>query len=156
MENYKIKFIIGVPNFWNSDNTLKLRAIIKDEFKGGRNKWDLQCTEYAHYKIKQNGIDIKWPVRYGRHGGKWADIFIKYKLYKVTDVPTAGCAMSFRESLKGAAYETGHVAYVEKVWPDGSIYLSEANWPGKGKYNERKLTKAVWCNKYKARFISFS
>ena len=72
------------------------------------------------------------------------------------EVPRAGCAMSFRERLKGAAHETGHIAFVEKVWPDGSIYISEANWPGLGKYNERKLAKAVWYNKYKAKFISFS
>jgi len=156
MENEVIKFKIGIPNLWNSNNTVKLRALIKDEFKGGKNKWDLQCTEYVHYRIKQNGVNIKWPIKYGRHGGKWADIFTKYKLYKVADAPTVGDAMSFRESLKGAAYITGHVAYVEKVFPDGSIYISEANWPGKGKYNERKLAKIVWCNKYKAKFISCS
>ena len=51
--------------------------------------------------------------------------------------------------------EIGHVAFVEEVYPDGSIRISEANWPRNGIYNERVLTVAEWKDKYKGRFVEF-
>ncbi len=64
---------------FNHPNTIKIREIIKDEFGGGKNNWDLQCTEYVQYKLQQIGITIQWPIKSGRDGGRWADIFEKYK-----------------------------------------------------------------------------
>lgn len=155
MNNTLIKFKVGKANHWNDENTKKLRVMIEDEFRGGKNRWDLQCTEYVQYRLSREGVDIKWPVQYGRHGGKWADIFLKYKMYKILDVPKVGCAMSFCDGLKGSARETGHIAFIENIFPNQSIYISEANWPGQGRYNERKLAKAIWHDKYKAKFIDF-
>jgi surface antigen len=40
--------------------------------------------------------------------------------------------------------EIGHLAYVEAVFPDESIVLSEANYPDRGIYNERTLGKEEW------------
>lgn len=149
-------FKVGIPNFFNDSNTKKVREIINDEFGGDKNKWDLQCTEYVCYKIRNIGIIIKWPVQSGRHGGKWADIFLQFNLYKILENPISECAMCFTAGLENtSAKDTGHVAFVEKIFDDGSISISEANWPGSGKYNERKLPKSLWQNKYKARFVDF-
>ncbi len=150
-------FKIGIPNLWNDTNTKIVREVIGDEFGGEKHKWDLQCTEYVFYKLKQNGVKIKWPVRSGRDGGKWGEIFKKFNLYKVSDKPTVGGAMCFTDGFKTlAAKKTGHIAYIEKVFADGSIFISEANVPGLGKYNERKLSPALWRDRYKGQFVDFT
>lgn len=40
--------------------------------------------------------------------------------------------------------EVGHVAYVEAVFPDDTITISEVNFPDSGIYNERSLLKEEW------------
>jgi len=142
------------PNLAKDDNTVKLRKIIKDEFGGGVNGWDLQCTEYVHYRVQQMGININWPNERPRHGGRWAVIFENSGQYKVSNEPTAGSAMSFTSGLKNST--VGHVAFVEEIYENGSIKISEANWPPPGKYYERILAKSEWQDKYKGKFINFT
>lgn len=144
-----INLQIGVLNDSKSQNTILIRKFINDEFGGGKNNWDLQCVEYVHYKIKNLGCDIDWPIKNGRDGGKWASIFLSQKKYTVSDDPTTHCAMSF---TKLSGY--GHVAFVETVLSDGSVKISEANWPDNGKYNER-IVNNVMQQKYGAKYIKF-
>lgn len=148
-------FKIGVANYADDLNTKKVRQFIKDEFTGGKNGWDLQCTEYAQYKIQQLGITIEWPIDSGRDGGKWADIFKKYGPYKVLDDPKKFCAVSFKEHHG----PHGHVAFVEDVFNGETIKISEANFIiGKdpaGEYCERVLPKSMWKDRYKGCFIDF-
>ena len=144
-----INFVIGAPNDPKSQNATIIRQTISDEFGGGKNSWDLQCVEYVHYKIKNLGCNIEWPVKSGRDGGKWAAIFSTQGKYSVSENPTVGCAMSFT-ALPGY----GHVAFVEDVLTDGTIKISEANWPGNGKYNERILCKSIQQG-YGAKYIKF-
>lgn len=151
----------ALPTFQNHEknlatdsNSIKLRKIINDEFGGGARRDDLQCVEYVHYKLQQMGITIQWPKERPRHGGLWAGIFQRSGQYKVLDEPKAGCAMSFVGSLKNQ--KVGHVAFVEEVYQDGSIKISEANWPPPGIYSERVLPKTQWKDKYQAKFIDFS
>ena len=49
----------------------------------------------------------------------------------------------------------GHVAFIEAVYPDQSIQLSEANWPDRGIYNERVMVQEEW-TKLDPTFIVFS
>ena len=151
-------FIKGQPNLFNSQATIAIRKIINDEFGGGVNKWDLQCTEYAMFCVKTKcNVDIQWPVKSGRDGGKWADIFEQHKKYKVLSEPKANCVACLTEVRRkdGTLTQEGHIAFVEEVLTDGLIKVSEANWPGNGIYNERTISKTDWQNKYKARFVEF-
>jgi surface antigen len=50
--------------------------------------------------------------------------------------------------------QKGHIAFVEAVFPDGSVRLSEANWPCDGIYNERIMVEAEW-KELNPTFISF-
>ncbi len=150
-----INFDKGKPNLSDNPNTIKLRQIINDALTGGKNGYCLQCTEYVQYQIKiKTGIIINWPVTSGRNGGRWAEIFRKANVYKVLDEPKKFTAASFTNPNFNAPY--GHVSFVEDVLPDGSIKISEANWPPikkepEGEYNERILDK-----KYqKAKMIQF-
>ena len=49
--------------------------------------------------------------------------------------------------------EVGHLTYVEAVFPDTTIAISEVNFPDSGMYNERQLTKEEW-KEFKPVFIS--
>ncbi len=151
------QFKKAVANLASDINTIKLRKIIEDEFRGSANSWDLQCTEYVCYKLRQMGVRISWPAERPRHGGRWAGIFERSGLYKILNEPKAGCAMCFTTGFRTAAMnETGHVAFVEQVLEDGSVKISEANWPPPGKYNERVMPISEWRDKYKCRFVDFS
>ena len=151
------QFRIGVANNARDPNTLKVRKIINYEFGLNFEEDELQCTEYVQYRTSRSGINIKWPTKTGRNGGSWANIFETHKLYKVLDEPKAGCAMSFTTGFRTPAMNrTGHVAFVEQVMEDGSVKISEANWPPPGKYNERIVPVSEWREKYKCRFIDFS
>ncbi|MDP3696473.1 MAG: CHAP domain-containing protein [Candidatus Taylorbacteria bacterium] len=151
------QFRIAIANLADDANTTKLRKIINDEFGGGANSWELQCTEYVCYKLRQMGVHISWPAERPRHGGRWADIFERHGLYKVLTEPKIGCAMCFTTGFRSAAMnDTGHVAFVEQVLDNGSVRISEANWPPPGKYNERVMPVSEWQDKYKCRFVDFS
>lgn len=154
IENILPDFKIYYRNLVNDSNTIKLRKIINDEFGGGANSWDLQCTEYVQYRVQQMGVAINWPSERPRHGGRWATIFEKSGKYKVLNEPRAGCAMSFMGGLRNS--NIGHIAFVEEVYDNEAIKISEANWPPPGKYCERILTKSQWQDKYKGRFIDFT
>jgi len=153
-----IQFNVGHANASDSENTITVRKIIHDEFGFGKIGDCLNCVEYVQFRVKTKlGLKINWPVKIGRDGGKWADIFQAAGAYKVLNFPQDNCAMCFTDNVdKDAAINAlGHVAFVESVLPDGSVEISEANWPGDGKYNERLITTNQWRKKYKAKFIKF-
>lgn len=159
-----INFVVGSANLVDNPLVAAVRKIINDEFGGGRDGDHLNCTEYIQYRVKTKfGIDIKWPVKAGRNGGKWADIFQQYGLYKILTEPQINCAMCFTAgiSTNPATNAIGHIAFVEDVLPDGSVKISEANWPPpgqapQGQYSERTIPKEKWQNQYKARFVLFT
>jgi surface antigen len=156
-------FVVGKPNLFGDAATVEVRRVINDEFGGNRDKDHLNCTEYVQYAVKTKlGIDISWPVKSGRNGGKWWKIFQDAGLFKVLDAPQVNCAMCFTAGISSnpATNAIGHVAFVEGVGQDGSIKISEANWPPsgqlpQGQYGTRTIAKDRWQNVYKAKFVAF-
>lgn len=147
-------FIKGQPNKSDSPNSIEVRKVLNDEFGGGRQAWDLQCTEYTQFRINQVlNIKIDWPKdrTLSRHGRNWAKIL--ENRYNISPTPKVDCAMSFTHPAFNNPF--GHVAFVEEVLTDGSVRISEANWPGDGIYNERIVKKDDLETKYQARFIDF-
>lgn len=144
-------FVIGQPNPANGSNTRKLREIIGDEFGLGKEGDVLNCTEYVQWKVRETtGKDIVWPATRPRNGGSWPMIFSKARIYGVSSIPRSSTAMAFK-----IAGTPGHVCFVEEVTRDGSVRVSEANWPNQGIYNERLIPEPQW-KAYGARFIDFS
>jgi len=156
----EIAFIKGVPNLKNDIVTITVRKAINDLFNLGKSKEDypLNCTEYVQYRVKEKlGLDIEWPVKWGRDRGKWAAIFKKYNKYRVLTQPKVNCAMCFTSGIskKPKINAIGHVAFIEKVYPNGTISISEVNMPNSGIYNERPIPKKKWQKQYKAQFVEF-
>lgn len=136
-----------------SPEAVAIRDYIMDEFHNKIDACDLQCTEYAYYKLKCSGIEVEWKRRTNRHGGLWPEAVAAK--YKIVDTPVAGGVMCIPLSV---IPRTGHIAYVEKVSSDQSIEISEANWGWKndlGRYWERILPPSQWRDRYKAVFIDF-
>ena len=146
------------PNLPNDETTKAVREFIEKEFVFDYQKTPLQCTEYVQYKVlKDLGIRINWAGREGsRNGGDWPGQFTRLNRYKILNTPKRGCAMSFANPNFNKPW--GHVAFVEEVSDiDKSIRISEANWPSKGIYNERPLSKEQWSQeKWGAKFIDFT
>jgi len=158
-KDFILELIKGEAHLVDNPIAKKIRELIKDEFGLGKSGDCLNCTEYVQFRVKQKvGIDIKWPSDRPRNGGRWAVIFEKNNVYKTLDFPKINCAVSFTGGISNNSEinAIGHVAFVERVNDDSSIEISEANWPNQGKYNERRLERWQWKDKYKCRFIDFT
>ncbi|VQU47469.1 CHAP domain containing protein [Streptococcus pneumoniae] len=57
-------------------------------------------------------------------------------------IPRAGAIVSFVGGTHGTPADYGHVAFVEKVYDDGSFLVSETNYGGNPNYTFRKISQA--------------
>lgn len=83
-----------------------------------------QCTWYVYNRFAELGRPIQ-HVPMG-NGNEWASYAAKYG-YPIKNIPKAGYAVSFSTNNAVSDPIYGHVAFVEKVNPDGSIFVSEMN-----------------------------
>lgn len=81
------------------------------------------CTQYVYNRITQLGKHIDLTMGNGKDWG----VTGQARGYEVSRTPQAGTAVSFPAGVLGADPVYGHVAFVEKVNQDGSIYISEMN-----------------------------
>ena len=132
-------FVIGEKNELDDPNTIRLRAMIGDVFGGARVEYPLQAGEYVVYKLLRKGIEIAWPSVRPRLPGSWHTILKGVTGVHIGITPKTGSVMEYI-----LPEEIGHVAYVEAVFPDETISISEANYPDSGIYNERVLTREEW------------
>ena len=61
--------------------------------------------------------------------------------FRVDNVPRAGAIAQWNAGEQGAG-GAGHVAYVERVNPDGSVVVSEFDWSVEYGYSQRTLVRA--------------
>ncbi|SQF24492.1 hypothetical protein C4K59_000638 [Streptococcus thermophilus] len=105
-----------------------------------------QCTWGVAARINQLGLKLKgrsgekipiistmgngqdWVATAARLGGETGKL------------PKAGAIISFAGGGHGSPTEYGHVAFVEKVYPDGFFLISETNYNGNPNYTFRKLS----------------
>lgn len=105
-----------------------------------------QCTWGVAARINQLGLKLK-----GRNGEKipiistmgngqdWVATAARLG-GETGKLPKAGAIISFAGGGHGSPTEYGHVAFVEKVYPDGSFLISETNYNGNPNYTFRKLS----------------
>lgn len=133
------EFEIGKEYGPHAAATKRLRTFIKDEFAATLAALPLSSHEYAYYRLLRRGVRINWPDIRPRTPGSWAAILATTERVVVTHEPQPGAVLEY---LLGEA--RGHLAYVEDVYADGSIKISEADWPDRGIYNERVLVAEEW------------
>lgn len=142
------KFTIGEENNAHDPNTERLRAMIEDEFSYGEGEFPLQAEEYVAYKLRRHGFVLAWSHVRPRTPGTWSTITEHMSDTEVSNEPRPRSVMEWKDG------ERGHVAFVEAVFPDKTVQLSEANWPEDGIYNERVVVKEEW-QKLNPSFIFF-
>ncbi|MEP0872778.1 S8 family serine peptidase [Trichocoleus desertorum AS-A10] len=109
--------------------------------------WIGQCTWYTYGRMLETGLlpaAIKANALFRGHAGTWKRDAERVGL-PVTSTPTAGARgiVVWPPNVKGAG-SVGHVAFLEEVYPDGRIRITEANWPTGSWVKERILTPAQY------------
>lgn len=148
-------FHIGEPNRDDDPSTIRLRALIQDEFGAGELGLPLQAEEYVLYRLYRRNVRPSWPQIRPRSPGLWAQILKEIDGVILSERPKGGAIMEFSISGTPDRESLGHVAYVDAVFPDDSIQITEANWPEAGVYNERVLVKEEW-EALRPTFLHFS
>lgn len=133
------EFVIGEEQSVDHPNTARVRTVLGDIFGLQRSNFPLQAGEYILYKLWKKGISITWNEVRPRVPGLWHKILKGTRGIHVGVVPKVGSIMEYM-----LHDDIGHLAYVEAVFPDDTIIISESNFPDSGIYNERELLKEEW------------
>ena len=133
------EFVIGEEQSVDHPNTARVRTVLGDVFGLQRSNFPLQAGEYILYKLWEKGIHITWNEVRPRVPGLWHKILKGSHGIHVGVVPKVGSIMEYM-----LHDDMGHLAYVEVVFPDDTIIISESNFPDSGIYNERELLKEEW------------
>lgn len=151
---YQIEKGFSQPNGGTAQSDLKaLEAVRGDLFEnsitGGGDGMGYaygQCTWGVAARINQLGLKLK-----GKNGEKIPiistmgngqdSVRTAASLGGETGTsPQAGAIISFAGGGHGTPAEYGHVAFVEKLYPNGSFLISETNYNGNPNYTFRKLS----------------
>lgn len=120
---------------------------------GDVDKWNFykcECVSYVAYKLNSRGIPFNntYLMPKGQRWGdasKWLSAAKTAKI-KVDNSPTAGSIVTF---------SYGHVAYVEYVYSDGGIDISEYNYTPAYRFNTRTIKKKDFAARSISGFIHF-
>ena len=99
-----------------------------------------QCTYYVFNRMAQVGTPIGHSMM--GNAAEWPSYARSYG-YSVSNSPSAGSAIVFQQGLAGADPTYGHVAFVEAVNTDGSLYISEMNVRGLNVISYRTISASV-------------
>jgi hypothetical protein len=122
-----------------SEATQRLRGLIQDAFGGERAHVPLQSEEYVYFRLLERGLDLPSIAARPRRAGLWHKLFAGIRGVHIGVRPKTGAVMEYTD-----ADEVGHLAYVEAVFPDESVSLTEIGNPEESFYSERVLTKDAW------------
>ena len=113
-----------------------------------------ECTSYVAWRLEVAGRHVGRNESSRGFGGaghayQWPATTSSWKGVSQSRSPKVGDAAVLPAYAGGAAW-TGHVAFVEEVYGDGSIRISEYNWPTAengwqfGVYGERRLSSSEY------------
>ncbi|MTD39045.1 CHAP domain-containing protein [Erwinia sp. CPCC 100877] len=99
-----------------------------ESYSGAQYYAEGNCTQYVYNRIIQLGgfvdVDMGNGMDWGTSG--------RARGYVVSSTPKTGTAVSFPPTVGGADSTYGHVAFVEHIYGNGSILISEMNAVGIG------------------------
>lgn len=103
----------GTPAGWTIDRPMDIENYSTQTYAYK------QCTWWVYNRAKEFGIN------YGLYMGNGKD-WQNQSGYQVTSTPQLHSAVSYKAGQDGADPTYGHVAFVEKIRPDGSILISQS------------------------------
>lgn len=107
-----------------------------------------QCTWFAYGRMLETGLlpaGAKQNSWFLSHAWTWKRNAEQAGL-PITSTPTPGARglVIWPPGVQGGHRQYGHVAFLEEVYPDGRIRISQANWAGNKTPHERILTPAQY------------
>lgn len=95
-----------------------------------------QCVSYTAYKVAASGRHMPYWGGIG-NANQWPGNA------RDADIPVDGNPRSGDVAVWSGG-EFGHTMYVEHVYGNGDIFISEYNFDWTGRHSERVIAKAVW------------
>lgn len=123
----------------NNDITQKIRLVIADTFRAGALNLPLQAGEYILYRLRLDNRVIDWPSIRPRLPGYWQKVLRGNTAIHIGITPKTDTIMEWFTGDRD-----GKLAYVEKVFPDGTIELSVVGNESPGEFNILKLPESQW------------
>jgi hypothetical protein len=122
-----------------TNETKKLRKIIRDEFFTAESYLPLLGVEYVTYRLGVNSIHIAWPETRPRPAGSWWEILKGGLGITIRVTPKTGSIMEYKNEDG-----LGFVCYVEAVSPEDTVTISSVGRQVEGQYLVEKLSKEEW------------
>ncbi len=94
--------------------------------------YNRECVSYAAFKVAESGRHMPYWGGYG-NANKWDDNA------RASGIPVDGNPQVGDIAQSNAGYY-GHVMYVEHVYGDGTIYISQYNAGYDGRYSEKRIS----------------
>jgi len=132
-------FIAGEVYREDHPSTIKLRTRIDDQFHTTQLSLPLQNVEYVTYRLFRKGNTVAWPPERPRVAGTWQRLLKGVHGVHIGVTPKTTTIMEYINPDN-----TGHVAFVESVYPDSAITISEIGYPSEGVYSERTMSRDEW------------
>jgi len=132
------EFVPGVLYDAENEETIKLRKCIKDAFCGGKAGLLLTDAEYVAYKLQQKGLSLPWNGDRPRNPGTWQKKLRGKNGVHIGIHPKANSVMEY------VIEDIGYVAFIEAVFPDGSLKQSSVGILGEGVFSESIQQSAEW------------
>lgn len=133
------RFVAGEIYDADHKNSVTVRILIDDQFSATDLDLPLQDVEYVTYRLSQKNRHITWPKDRPRIAGTWQRLLKGSTGLHLSIEPKNDTVMEYINEDN-----TGHVAYVDSVFPDGTISLSEVGYPTEAMYTKRTLGKDEW------------
>ncbi|MFT5036811.1 MAG: hypothetical protein ACI9VM_000376 [Candidatus Azotimanducaceae bacterium] len=133
------RFAVGTSYGHDDASTVKLRTLIDDEFHAAQLEVYLQNIEYVTYMLQKKGMCVAWGSDRPRIAGTWQRLLKGVVGVHIGVTPKTGAVMEYIKTDN-----TGHVCYIQSVYPDGSFTLTEVGHLYEGVYGERTLSKDEW------------
>ncbi|MFT7507269.1 MAG: hypothetical protein ACI92I_000412 [Acidimicrobiales bacterium] len=114
--------------------TVKLRACIDDEFGAARAEHPLSPAEYVQYRLLQKKRYIQWGSTRVRIPGTWQRKLRGYTGIHISITAKTEAVMEYSMD------DVGYLAFVEAVFPDESIKITQIGKCDDSSYTEEILT----------------
>jgi surface antigen len=119
-----------------------------DDVSGGNDTWGFtkrQCVSYVAWRLARAGHTVSTSRGWGSASG-WNDV-ARRKGITVSSRPTVGSVAQWNAGESSPAYgggrfsagSYGHVAWVTKVYADGSVQVSQYNGSGSRSYSSMRV-----------------
>lgn len=133
------QFVVRQEYLSPAADTIKLRALLLDNFGAGILNLPLQAGEYVSFRLLQDHRTILWPALRPRMPGTWQTMLRGVSGIHATITPKTDSIMEWRNEEN-----EGRLAYIESVSPDNTISLSLVGLREAGLYETLTLSEEKW------------